>query len=372
LELTDIDGKPRRTHFDGEAVYRAVADSLLSLSYETWSFGDSIAFEAMLAASDRLGDPTYASFARGWMRAWATRAEPFRRLDCTAPGLAIVHAATRFDDGQLLAAATRLADYLMSRPVIEGVFATWDRSPLMAPYGPATLPDQDAALLADPPPGVFVDCLHFDPGFLVALGAVTATPRYWRCGIEQALGYLRLLQQGSGLFDHFFLAGDPRTFGPGWGRGQGWALLGLLDVVQGAQTIGLDAQARADLRTIRGSASRLVEAMIRLQGTDGHWAAVVTDPSSGRESSTAAFMAAGFRRAVDLGVMPPERVSATLAAASAALEATVAALNPGGVLTDVSAAVWACTEPSHYCHVPRGMVVPWGQGPALLALGESS
>jgi unsaturated rhamnogalacturonyl hydrolase len=33
----------------------------------------------------------------------------------------------------------------------------------------------------------------------------------------------------------------------------------------------------------------------------------------------------------------------------------------------VSANVFACTVASHYHHVPRGAVVPWGQGPLLLA-----
>ena len=63
----------------------AVADSLLELEYSTWGFGDSVAFEAMLAATDATGDRRYEAFAHGWVRAWATRARPHRRLDCTAP-----------------------------------------------------------------------------------------------------------------------------------------------------------------------------------------------------------------------------------------------------------------------------------------------
>ncbi|MGZ0148686.1 glycoside hydrolase family 88 protein [Kribbella sp. WER1] len=355
----------RRTPTDQQTQLRSVADSLLALPYETWSFGDSVAFEAMAVASDRLDDPTYAAFARGWMRGWATRAEPFRRLDCTAPGLAMVRAAVRYDDDQLLGAAVKLADYLIARPTVSGVFATWDRAPLLEPYGPATLHGHDAALQKDPPPGVFVDCLHFDPAYLVALGATTAQERYWRTGLDQALGYVRLLQQDNGLFDHFFLAGDSRTFGPGWGRGQGWALLGLLDVLESAR----DVASAPALEPLVVAARRLIGSMTELQRADGHWYAVVTDPSSGRESSTAAFMAVAFRRAEDVGLIPPGRVSATRAAASSAAEAVRASLQPDGTLADVSAAVWACTEPSHYRHVPRGFRVPWGQGPAVLALG---
>ncbi len=351
-----------------ERLMTAVAETLVGLPYETWNFGDSIAFEALLAASDLLEDPKYAAFAHGWMRSWASRAEPYRRLDCTAPGLAMVHASTRFDDGLLLTSATGLADYLLTRPRVEGVFATWDHSPLLAPYGPATLRGREATLLRDPPAGVFVDCLHFDPGFLVALGIATSSERHWREGLEQALGYVRLLQRDSGLFDHFVLAGEPGSYGPAWGRGQGWALLGLLDVLEGARS--LDAATGGALDDLTDAARRLVRAMIDTQGDDGHWPAVVTEPDSGREASTAAFMTVGLLRAVELGIVGDEP-DGVRAAAAKAKAATRGSLSDDGMLADVSAAVWASTEASHYRYVPRGFLVPWGQGPALLALGTA-
>lgn len=351
--------------------YRAVADTLIGLAYETWNFGDSIAFEALLAASDQLEDPRYAAFAHGWLRSWVTRAKPYRRLDCTAPGLALVRAALRFDDGYLLTGAIELADYLMCRPLVGGVYATWDRSPLLAPYGPATLRGRHAALLAEPPAGVFIDCLHFDPGYLVALGAATGMERYWRAGIDQAAGYVRLLQRPNGLFDHFVLDGEPGTFGPGWGRGQGWALLGLLDVVEEARRLELDQQTADAVAALGAAAVALVDAMCPTQREDGHWAAVVHDPDSGRESSTAAFMAVGLRRVAELGLLPADTTERVVTAARAAAAGTRAVLDDNGVLTDVSAAVWACTEASHYSHVPRGFLAPWGQGPALLALADA-
>jgi unsaturated rhamnogalacturonyl hydrolase len=42
-------------------------------------------------------------------------------------------------------------------------------------------------------------------------------------------------------------------------------------------------------------------------------------------------------------------------------------LDEGGLLDGVSVAVWASTSPLHYHRVPRGLMVPWGQGPLLLA-----
>jgi unsaturated rhamnogalacturonyl hydrolase len=107
--------------------------------------------------------------------------------------------------------------------------------------------------------------------------------------------------------------------------------------------------------------------MIRCQRADGHWPVVITAPDSGDEMSTAAFMAYGLRRGVRLGVL--DAVDAEQAAA-AALAAALRETDAHGILTGVSAAVMACTEASHYAHVPRGFVVPWGQGPLVLALTE--
>jgi len=345
-----------------DEVLRRVADSLERLPYTTWNFGDSIAFEGLIAAGDALGTDRYLAFARGLIRGWATRRHPFVRLDCTAPGRAMVEVHRRTGDPLVLEAALELAAYLCRRPRLGGVFATWERSPLQHPWGPDQLTSGEVALLADPPAGVFVDCLHFDPPFFAALGRTTGDDSLLDEATAQAAGYIRLLQRDDGLFEHFVLDGAPTTYGPGWGRGQGWALLGLLDVIV---ELADGDDRRPDLAR---AATRLIIAMQAAQRDDGHWDAVVGDPSSGDESSTTAFMADGFGRAVELGLVAGVDGERVLADARRALLAAVAATDRSGHLASVSAAVNACTTASHYAHVPRGFVVPWGQGPLALAL----
>jgi unsaturated rhamnogalacturonyl hydrolase len=179
--------------------------------------------------------------------------------------------------------------------------------------------------------------------------------------VSQALAYIAALQADSGLFDHFRLAEGNETFGPGWGRGQGWALLGMLDLIADHPD-GLD---NPDLALVAKSARRLIQAMVPLQRDDGHWPVVVTDPESGDEYSTTAFMVSGFARAARLGVVDHGEVAPSITRATAAL---MAAFDDRAQLREVSAAVYCSTVDEHYHHVPRGYVVPWGQGPALLAL----
>jgi unsaturated rhamnogalacturonyl hydrolase len=340
------------------ALLRAVADSLVDLPYVAWSFGDSVGFESLLAASELTGDEHWLTFARGMFRGWASRQTPFVRMDCTAPGLAMVDTYERTGDSQVLDVALQLAKYLRDRPAVEGVYATWDETPLKQPYGPGQLPAEELALLTTPPAGVFVDCLHFDPPFFTALGRATGDQALIQAGIEQAEGYVRLLQDPeTGLFFHFHLADHPSPYILGWGRGQGWALLGLLDVIERAGD-------KAACQGLVDAAVKLVRAMLATQRPDGDWHAVVQHEWSGDESSTAAFMVAGFLRAASLGVVDYDAIADAVAAAQRAMRSHL----DGPILRGVTAAVWASTQVSHYGYVPRDFVVPWGQGPVALAL----
>ena len=356
---------------DNKELLAAVASTLTTLPYETWNFGDSVAFEAMIEAAEHLDDASLFSFAHGWARAWSSQQRPFRRLDCTAPGLALTLIAEKAGDSALLVRVVELARYLRERPRLAGLFETWVHSPLMLPYGGEPMPPSEAALLADPPPGVFLDCMHFDPPFFAALGRVTEDADLIAEAVDQQVRYIDTLQREDGLFQHFVLRGQFETFGPGWGRGQGWALLGMLDVLDqvAATPLALVEPHAESIEKIRGAAHALVLRQMALQRADGHWWAVVDNPQSGEEFSTAAFMAAGFYRAIRQGIVTEEEAREP---AERAVQAIVAGVDGGGRLREVSAAVMACTVASHYAHVPRGFVVPWGQGPAVLALIEAA
>lgn len=326
-----------------------------------WFYGDSIGFEGLIAATDVLDDPRYLSFAHGFLRGWAARDRPYREDDNTAPGHALCTIVERTGDGLLLEAGRRLAEHLGARRRIAGVSVTFEdaRRSLRPPYGPVELSQEEAALLDDPGAGIYVDCLHFDPPFLAHLARLTGEDDWATRAIDEALGYWRLLgDPATQLIHHFWLERTGRAYGLGWGRGQGWALLGLLDVVA---LVDHDRPGRVELA---GHALALADAMVRRQRDDGGWNAVVQLPASGDETSTAAFMAVAFHRGIALGVLPVEPFAP---AGERAWAATRGALDETGLLAGVSAAVYSSTALEHYAHVPRGFDVPWGQGPLLVA-----
>ena len=334
-----------------------VAERLLGYPFSFWHYGDSIGFEGLLAASDLLGDPRYEGWAHGALRAWAARREPFRELDNTAPGHVMCLVAERSGDEAVLEAARALAGFLAGRRQVEGAFVSFERAPLREPYGGAELSVEDAELLHDPGAGVFVDCLHFDPPFFAHLGGLDADEALVDLAAEQALAYVELLQDESGLFWHFWLDKTRRRYGYGWGRGQGWALLGLVD------TLRYLPEEHSAAARLRAALARLASALVTTQQPDGSWAAVAGDTVSGAESSTAAFAAGGLAGGIEYGLLGANYREPALAAWRSARSH----VDETGLLTGVSAAVWASTEASHYVHVPWGFDVPWGQGALLVA-----
>ena len=336
------------------------ADVLLDYPFRIWHYGESVGLEGLVRVAALLRRPRYEGWVHGLLRGWAARRSPFAELDNTLPGKVLCELAARHDDELLLEAALDAAGYLASRPTLCGVAVPFERAPLREPFGGERLGPREHKLLEDPGRGLFVDPLHFDPPFLVHLGVLTGSSELVDVGAGQAHALVSLLQDDSGGFWHFYLERTGERYGLGWGRGQGWALLGLVDVLERLPA------GHPQRRPLQTALERLARALRASQRDDGGWWAVISNPESGPERSTAAFAAAGLLSAVALGLVEDEYRDC----ARAAWEHTVRGFREDGVLEGVSENVWASTASSHYAHVPLGAVVPWGQGPLLLAAAE--
>jgi unsaturated rhamnogalacturonyl hydrolase len=356
------DGKDRAVGLKAEDpdLLRRVAQQLEKHEFKGWFYGDSVGFEGLVAAGDMLGVSTWQDFSRGFFRAWATRIEPFQPDDNTAPGHVMCEMIKRTGDGVLRQAVLKLAEHLQGRRRVRGVAITFEDTlrALRQPYGGVQLSAAEQQFMKDPGAGIWLDCMHFDPPFYAHLSEVAGS--HWATrAVEEILAYCELLLDPElGTYNHYWLERTQRSYIRGWGRGQGWALLGMLDVL-----------AHADVATHRyaevaARAHELAASMLRYQLEDGNWWAMVHEPESGPESSTAAFMACAFYRGIRLGLLDGELFREPADRAFAAMSAN---LDADGNLQGVSAAVYAALVQEHYWHVPRGLIVPWGQGPVLTA-----
>jgi len=341
------------------ALVRKAADLLVGYPFTPWFYGDSVGFEGLLCASELLENRVYEGFVHGMARGAIARDHLPRQLDNTVPGKVLTDLAVRTGDEQLLEGLGSLVRFVVQRPMLVGIPVSLERAGLMQPYGGVVLPPDEAALVEDPGPAIYVDCLHFDPPFLASYGRATDDDDLVESGVAMAEAFARLLQRDGGFFDHFYLGRTARTYIPGWSRGQGWAVMGLLDVIE---TVGVGD---ARVAVLEDSLARLAHAMVASQRPDGHWGSLTTEESPA-ETSAAAFFAAALMRMRRLGLGNDE----TDAAGARAFDAMIGSVDDVGQLRGVSATVWSSTQLDHYKHVPMDHMVPWSQGPLLMALHE--
>lgn len=321
----------------------AAAQHLVRYRWETWWYADSVGFEGLLAATDITGESRFQDFAYGMARAWLGRRRarrndpppPFHWSDHTAPAAAMIELALRYDDAELLAELERLADWLISRPQAGGL-------PLL---------DPGQALC------VWVDCMQFQGPFLARLARATGQQRFEDGAVWFLLGHDRVLRGEAGLYSHIYDVTTGRANGVHWGRGQGWAMLGLWQTL--AQLPGSSLAAER----IRALLAAHLDALIEFQAPSGHWPTIVDDPRSYEESSVAAFYLATAIPALAAGLLDRSRHAPSLQRAAAAFGD---ALHADGRYTGVSGNTHAGPA-ERYRMIPLDVVVPWGQGPALLA-----
>ncbi|MCR9138443.1 MAG: glycoside hydrolase family 88 protein [Alphaproteobacteria bacterium] len=343
------------------SMVEAVAERLEAHAFQGWFYGDSIGFEGLVAAADLLNEPRWINFSHGFFRAWGTRRRPFQPDDNTAPGHVMCAVVQRTHDAVLREAVLDLANHLRSRRKVNGVSITFEDTlrSLMQPYGGVALSADEQAQMQDPGPGIYLDCMHFDPPFFAHLAHIDPDGGWAQAAVTEILGYKDLLfDEETGLYRHFWLEKVGRSYTDGWGRGQGWALLGLLDV---AECLDRSVDGRED---VEAEALALARTMLGYQLPDGNWHSLVHEPRSGPESSTAAFMATAFFRGMKSGLLPVSEFAEPAERAFAAMKAN---LDGNGNLTGVSAAVMSALVEEHYWHVPINQIVPWGQGPVLTA-----
>lgn len=346
-------------------ILRRAAERLLACPFEVWRTGDAVALEGLLGVSRLTGELRWRAWVHGMLSAWCARSQPFRESDDTAAGRALCMLFEETGDDAILEGALQLAGYLLSRRTINGACIFREAAPLRRPYGDAALSAEDEELLGDPGPCVLMNWLQMPLGFLIYLGSLTGRRDLVEFAAEQALAQLAVLQDDSGLIWHFWLEKTGRRYGLGWGRGQAWSLLGLIDL--------LEWFPHDDMRRDRISEAtrRLAEALREHQLPDGGWRSVVVDDASPVESSTACYAVAAYRRGVELGILEAAFEEAATRAWSHILDKVTA----DGVMHGVSGNIGASTVESHYSNAPLDLVVPWGQGALLLAvaaLGEAS
>jgi len=345
----------------------AAADRLLAYPWKIWFWGDSVGFEGLLDAAELTGQEKYLTFVYGIFKSWIAR-EPFRSpFDYTAPGVALLRVYEKSGDAALMAAALRHADYMASfRQTDSGAYMRYENAAIeLPPELPPDHPESDASQemsrrTRDGGPCIFVDSMHFDGPFFAKMYRLSGEDRYRQLALRNILSQLDLLYDPANeLLHHFWIERTKSRNGVLWGRGNCWGLLGLVETLESLPQD--DSEGWRLLEVLR----RIVAKMARLQTAEGGWHTILTDPDSYVETSIAAFMVHVLSRAIERNWIEPEIYSPIL---ESAMYFVLDHVRPDGVLDGVSYETFPSTRVEHYRRMPRGAMVPWGQGPLLTAL----
>jgi unsaturated rhamnogalacturonyl hydrolase len=194
-------------------------------------------------------------------------------------------------------------------------------------------------------PCIFVDNMHSDDHFFSRLYQATNDCRYRRLALTNIQSSIRLLfDEEYHLFHHFWSERLRARNGVLWGRGQGWAMLGIVETLENLSTE--DPEAEKLLQIFREHSAALVQ----YQDSTGHWHTVITDRDSYLEPSIAAFVVDGFSRGLRRRWLAPSH-RPVVDRAFAALSRNV---GRDGQLEGVSCETYPSLHAEHYKTMPEG------------------
>jgi rhamnogalacturonyl hydrolase YesR len=303
---------------------RRAAERTAVYPYRVWGFGEGHALLGLLAAAELLDRSDLADSVRGRVAPSLTAppnpedhliaVDVLLRLRQVNPVLDTQPSAQRFVSSVEGAARPVAGEPAVHRPDLAGLGRL-----------------------------IWVDCMHTDGPGLAALGRPAGEL------LEESAA---VLQDDSGLFHHGYDVYARRPNGVRWGRGQGWALWGLI------ATLVHEDDAR-----LRQRLDALVDALEEHE-IEGRWMTIVDDPEAPLEASVSALVAAALLGGLQAGVVRPEAAGlADRALAAACADAEDGALTVSEA-TPVGTAVTYLSR--------RTGVFPWGQGPLLVALAVAA
>lgn len=300
--------------------------------YFAWYWGDAIAVDGLLEANT-VGVSSARADVVASLRRWLANC-PENFDDVLAPGRAIVDLVVAGD---------------LSTSAVDRFIGAVDRLPLLDGVIPALEPHRPTWRF-----GVCIDAIYHLPVALAAAALWREDEVLLRRSLLMAERTVELLECPTGWaqwYDDTVGANN----GIAWSRGIGWALLGLLDLLQMVDDESLAGSLPAVVR-------RMFDRLAETQGPNGQWRSVLNDDEAAYEASTSAFFVACALHPAAIARYPvPSHVL------DRAKSAVIASVDPEGIAQGVSTDIlpgWDITPYRVFDIAPS----PWGQGAALRAL----
>ncbi|MEA2779283.1 MAG: unsaturated rhamnogalacturonyl hydrolase [Rhodospirillaceae bacterium] len=330
---------------DALDLLRRVAGRTTRFDFSVWFWGDAIAIDGLLDASELLGDRHLEAFCLRFFERWQRAAPAWTDYLTPGPALLLLHQRTGRKD--LLEGAMRLARWYEEEV---------PRGPEGVHYYRPDIPQFRTM--------VIIDSLYHVVPFFALLGHITGEQRYYDEAFDTWQSHIGFLASDRGpLLCHNYDVATGRHRGYGWGRGNGWALFALLELLERSPRSHPKWEAAHREFKVLSSEIR------GLQDATGFWRTLLHDREAYLESSTAAFYGAIFARAMRLGLLD----GSYREPASAAWAAALSRIDDSGGFFGVSGVTWAASAQTEELALYKSMpteINAWGQGAALRLIAE--
>ena len=341
-----VDIAPRdNIKFSSREILERVAQRTHRFDFAVWFWGDAIAFDGLLDAAELLPNEAHTRFCSSFYERWQRATAAW--TDYLAPGLSLIRLVRRHGKVAFEPLARRLLDHYRG---------TTPRGTTGLHYFRPDLPQFRTTLL--------IDSLYHVPPFVAACGDLLGDESLHQEGLAMWVDHaIALGVPDKALLFHNYEHGTGRRRGYGWGRGNGWALFGLLDLIE------IVPEKCAERKAAIDRFRELAAAVLPLQDHSGFWRTLLDDRESYLETSTAGFFGAIFTKGVRLDLLPAEYG----VSAERAWSALLSRIDSDGGAFGTSAVTWAANAPSEdlalYRSAPTEVNV-WGQGAALRFAAE--
>lgn len=318
----------------------------MNYPFRLWGFGEDVALRGLLEVDRFFDDARCFDFVHDLLKGWCKSRGPLRPEDHVVPGVPLLMMYERTDDSVFLDAAIDLGALYERFGIHDGIpvhrpdLHPWERT-------------------------IWVDCMYMDAPFLLRLWRTTGQRRWLDLGLQHVTSYAAVLREPTtGLFWHGYDTGTREHSACLWGRGNGWALLGLIETLA---VLPIEHHLHSPLQDMLVAQVRSIAS---LQDSTGSWRTILDDAEAPLENSTAAIFAASLQQAGRLSLLP-ERLLESSDVPGVIARATAAMYEEVGADGDfpVSSAT-PIGERATYVSQTHG-VYPWGQGPVLLSASES-
>jgi rhamnogalacturonyl hydrolase YesR len=330
--------------------------------FADWTYSNGVALAGMLQVSDATDDKRFQDRAlktfdfifdhEPYFRAQAKEFGPQRagyaRLmdmheldDCGAIGAALIKAYTKKQDPRYRAAIDQVATFITQKQM--------------------RMPDGTLARPRPQPVSLWIDDAYMSIPFLAQMGKLTGERKYFDDAARQVLQMAaRLFNPANQLYAHAWFENTkypPRFY---WGRGAGWGLMSM------AELLSVMPEDHPDRAKILDLFQRAAQGVTAVQSGNGMWHQILDKPDSYLETSATAMFTFAIARGVNRGWLAP--VYAPVA--QAGWQALRQHIREDGQIDGICVGTTAAYDAVYYYNRPTALDAMQGYGPTLMAGAE--